>query len=109
LSGVLFLATGLKCHYYNFMEFIWDKRKATSNQKKHGVAFADAATIFGDPMSFTFPDAEHSTDEERFITIGQSEAGRVILVAHTDRSGVIRIISARRTTRLERKYYEENK
>jgi len=59
------------------MEFIWDRRKATSNQKKHGVAFAEAATVFGDPMSRTFPDPDHSTDEERFITIGMSEVGGV--------------------------------
>ena len=90
------------------MEFIWDRRKATSNQKKHGVAFAEAATVFGDPMTCTFPDPDHSTDEERFITIGQSEVGRVILVAHTDRAGAIRIISARKVTRVERNYYEEN-
>ena len=76
------------------MEFIWDRRKATSNGKKHGVAFVEAATVFGDPLSMTFPDPDHSTDEERFITIGMSEAGRVLLVAHTDRSGAIRIISA---------------
>jgi len=90
------------------MEFVWDGRKAAINEKKHGVAFAEAATVFGDPMSVTFPDPDHSTDEERFITIGQSVAGRVILIAHTDRSGTIRIISARKATRLERNYYEEN-
>jgi uncharacterized DUF497 family protein len=90
------------------MEFIWDRRKAASNGKKHGVAFVEAATVFGDPLSMTFPDPDHSIDEERFITIGMSEAGRVLLVAHTDRSGAIRIISARKATRHERNYYEEN-
>lgn len=90
------------------MQFAWDKRKAASNQKKHGVTFAEAATVFGDPLSMTFPDPDHSADEDRFITIGLSETGQVILVAYTDRSGAIRIISARKATRLERKFYEEN-
>lgn len=90
------------------MQFTWDKRKAASNLKKHSVLFTEAATVFGDPLSMTFPDPDHSADEERFITIGMSEAGRVLLVAHTDRSGAIRIISARKATRPERNYYEEN-
>ena len=91
------------------MQFAWDKRKAASNLKKHGVSFADAATVFGDPLSMTFPDPNHSMEEERFITIGMSEAGRLIIIAHTDRSGAIRIISARKATHAEGNYYEENK
>jgi uncharacterized protein len=90
------------------MQFTWDKRKAASNLKKHGISFAEAASVLGDPMSVTFPDPDHSTDEERFITIGQSATGRVMLVAHADRAGAIRIISARKATRAERNYYEEN-
>jgi len=90
------------------MQFAWDKRKAASNLKKHGVSFTEAATVFGDTLSLTFPDPDHSANEERFITIGMSRAGRVVLVAHTDRSGAIRIISARKATRAERNYCEEN-
>lgn len=79
-----------------------------SNLKKHGVSFAEAASVFCDPLSLTFPDPDHSEDEERFITIGMSEAGRVLLFAHADRAGAIRIISARKANRAERNYYEEN-
>jgi uncharacterized DUF497 family protein len=91
------------------MEFVWDNRKAAGNLKKHGISFAEAATVFGDPFSGTFPDPDHSADEDRFITLGLSEAGWVLVVAHVDRSGAIRIISARKATRLERNYYEEKR
>jgi len=90
------------------MQFAWDKRKAASNLTKHGVSFTEAASVFGDPLSVTFPDPDHSEDEERFITIGMSETGQVLLFAHADRAGAIRIISARKATRAERSYYEEN-
>lgn len=90
------------------MEFAWDNRKAAGNQRKHGVTFTEAATVFGDPLSLTFLDPDHSENEVRFITIGTSSAARVILVAHTDQAGSIRIISARKATRAERNYYEEN-
>ncbi len=91
------------------MQFAWDKRKAASNLKKHGISFAEAASVFGDPLSMTFPDPDHSEDEERFITIGMSEGGQVLLFAHADRAEAVRIISARKATRAERSYYEENK
>jgi len=89
------------------MKFEWDPRKADSNQKKHGVSFQEAASVLGDVLSITYPDPDHSARERRFITVGMSRLGRVLIVAHTDRRGNIRIISARKTTRQERRYYEE--
>jgi uncharacterized DUF497 family protein len=90
------------------VNFEWDLHKAAQNRRKHGVSFHEAASIFGDPMAVTYHDPDHSVAEERFITIGASKAGRVLIVAHTDRGGNVRIISARKTTRRERKHYEEN-
>jgi len=89
------------------MKFEWDPRKADSNQKKHGVSFQEAASVLGDVLSITYPDPDHSARERRFITVGMSRLGRVLIVAHTDRRGNIRIISARKTTRQERRYYED--
>ena len=88
------------------MEFEWDSAKAEKNLAKHGVSFPEAATVFGDPLSMTYPDPDHSIREQRFITIGCSQDGRVLLVAHTDRAERIRIISARKATPRERKHYE---
>lgn len=89
--------------------FDWSTQKAVSNFKKHQVSFNEAATIFSDPMSFTFPDHDHSINEQRYITIGLSEQNRCLIVAHTDENEIIRIISARRATRKEINYYEENR
>lgn len=89
------------------MEFAWDPKKAARNLKDHKVAFEEAATVFGNPLSLTYPDPDHSFDEYRFITIGSSTAGRLLLVSHTDREEMIRIISAREAAKRERKYYEE--
>lgn len=89
------------------MEFEWDEDKAAGNLKKHKVSFPEAATVFGDPLSVTFPDPDHSTDEDRFVTIGSSDRAHVLVVSHTDRDERIRIISARKATRRERKAYEE--
>lgn len=91
------------------MKFEWDPQKADSNLKKHGVSFQDAASVFGDALSITYPDPDHSVREQRFITVGMSRSGRVLMVAHTDRGDNIRIISARKTTPKERRYYEEGK
>ena len=85
----------------------WDGEKAWANFNKHGVTFAEAATIFGDPQSLTIAYPLHSTDEERFVTIGQSMEGRLLVVVHTERGDTIRIISARVATRRERRSYEE--
>ncbi len=89
------------------MDFEWDPAKAAANASKHGVSFAEAATVLGDPLSWTFPDPDHSQTEYREITIGQSADGRTLVVCHTDREGKCRIISARNATRAERSFYEE--
>jgi uncharacterized DUF497 family protein len=89
------------------MEFEWDEQKAAGNLKNHKVAFEEAATVFGDALSSTFPDPDHSLEEDRFITIGTSDRGRMLMVSHTDRKGRVRIISARKATRRERKAYEK--
>jgi uncharacterized DUF497 family protein len=89
------------------MEFDWDPNKATSNLRRHNVSFGEAATIFSDPLSTTVPDPDHSLAEDRFITVGLSHCGRLLMVAHTEWGDCIRIISARELTRTERVQYEE--
>ena len=89
------------------LQFEWDPNKAAKNVEKHQVSFEEAATVFDDPMFITFIDEEHSVDEERYITTGLSNRGRLLLVAHTDREGRIRIISARKATKKERRFYAE--
>ena len=89
------------------MTFAWDEAKASANLKKHQVDFREAATEFGDALSTTFPDSDHSLAERRFITIGTSARGRVLVVAHTEVGDTIRIISARTATPRERMFYEE--
>ena len=89
------------------MHFEWDPGKAAESFAKHGVSFQEAATVFRDPLSATGSDPDHSLDEERFVTFGISTAGRLLVVAHTDRDDAIRIISARPVTPSERKIYEE--
>jgi uncharacterized protein len=90
------------------VNFEWDPRKAAQNRKKHGVSFHEAATIFGDPVAVTYHDPDHSVTEDRFVTVGTSTSGRVLIVAHTDRGESVRIISARKTTKRERAHYEED-
>jgi hypothetical protein len=87
--------------------FEWDPEKAEINLKKHGVAFEEASTVFGDPLSLTVPDPAHSYGEERFVIIGQSYRRRTLVVSHTDKRGRIRIISARPATRQEKVTYEK--
>lgn len=89
------------------LTFEWDGAKAEQNLAKHGVSFPEATTVFGDLLSVTVPDPDHSTGEERFITVGMSHQSRLLVVAHSDRGDTIRIISARVATRPERKSYEE--
>lgn len=89
------------------MEFEWNPDKAVANFKKHGVPFTEAATVFGDPLSITFPDPAHSINESRHITIGLSRNGRLLILAHTDRNKRLRIISAREATRKEKRFYEQ--
>ena len=88
--------------------FEWDANKARSNLAKHGVSFEEAATVFGDPLSLTIPDPAHSRVENRFIIIGQSHQRELLVVVHTERGDNIRVISARRASKRERKAYEES-
>jgi len=90
------------------VNFEWDPRKAAQNLRKHRVSFHEAATVFGDPLAITYHDPDHSISEQRFITAGISNAGRLLLVAHADRGENVRIISARNATLRERRHYEEN-
>ena len=90
------------------MRFTWDEKKAARNLVKHGISFEEAQTVFGDPLSDTFPDPDHSLGEHRFIITGSTESGKIVVVAHTDDGELVRIISARETTHGERKSYEEN-
>jgi uncharacterized DUF497 family protein len=91
------------------VRFTWDPKKAAENLRKHGVDFREAATVFEDPLSLTFPDPDHSNREQRFLIIGSSALGRTLVVSHTESGDTIRIISARTATRGERKFYEEDK
>lgn len=85
------------------MIYEWDPRKAKANERKHAVSFEEAATVFLDPFALTFDDPDHSVDERRFITLGESERRRILFVAHADiGEDRTRIISARKVTRRER-------
>ena len=89
------------------MEFEWDGEKELANVEKHGVAFAEASTVFGDPFEFTIPDPDHPIGEYRFLSAGVSSAGRVPVVSYVERTdNHIRIISARAASRSERREYE---
>ena len=89
------------------MEFEWDESKAEANERKHGVAFSEAMSAFADALSATGYDPDHSDDEDRYITVGLSAIGRLLVISHTDRDDKIRIISARVASRGERKDYED--
>ena len=89
------------------MQFEWDLEKAQANVTTHGITFEEAQTVFRDPLALTFPDSEHSYGEARYIEIGLSLYGRVLVVSYTEREERIRIISSRRATRRERREYEE--
>lgn len=94
--------------WYNLpMEFEWDENKAESHLAKHGVSFHEAATVFGDPLAWTYSDPDHSEFEPRWITIGLTEERKLLVVSHTEAAETIRIISARQATRKERPFYEE--
>lgn len=89
------------------IEFEWDSRKSQSNEKKHGVSFAEARSVFFDENAVQFFDEEHSEEEDRFILLGMSTQSRMLIVCHCEREqgNVIRIISARKPKKSERKYY----
>ncbi len=89
------------------IKFEWDPGKNILNQKKHSIDFEEASSIFGDPLALTLDDPEHSVIEHRHLTIGFSNQARLLIIAHTERNERIRIISARKVTPRERKFYEE--
>jgi|HubBroStandDraft_1064217.scaffolds.fasta_scaffold323394_3 uncharacterized DUF497 family protein len=92
------------------MEFTWDPKKSLANLRKHDVSFKEAGTVFGDPLSTTKIDDSHAESEERLLTLGKSEARRLLLVVHTEETdNVIRIISARTATAREQSDYEEGR
>jgi len=87
--------------------FEWDIEKENKNIQKHGITFKEAATVFLDNLADTFYDPDHSKKEDRYILIGLSESGNILVVAFTKRNDIIRIISARKATKKERRYYED--
>jgi uncharacterized DUF497 family protein len=89
------------------LRFEWDTKKAARNMERHQVSFEEAATAFDDPMFIMFVDEEHSLDEERYITIGLSNRGRLLMLAHTEREGRVRIVGAREATKKEEQFYAE--
>ncbi len=89
------------------MRFEWSRDKSKNNVAKHGVSFDEATTVFGDPLAKTYGDPDHGKTEQRFLTFGVSILQRFMVVSHTDRSGALRIISARPMTRRERRNYED--
>ena len=90
------------------LRFLWDHRKAGANERKHGVGFQEATTVFDDPLSVRIPDPDHSEDEQRLLLLGLSIRRQLLVVAHSERGESIRIISARRANRRERRTYEED-
>ena len=86
--------------------FDWDPPKAAANLKKHRVSFPEATSVFGDPLSITISDADHSDSEARFVDLGLSHRGRLLVVSYIERGDNIRIISARRAGRFEQRKYE---
>ena len=89
------------------LTFEWDEEKGLLNRKKHGVGFDEAKTVFNDPLSITIADLQHSGNEDRYIDIGLSVRGRLLVVSYTERESNIRIISCRKATKSERKTYEQ--
>lgn len=89
------------------MKFEWDKNKADKNIGKHRISFDEAKTIFDDPLYVDFYDVDHSAEEERYLIVGKSNRGKLLIVSYAERQDSVRIISAREVTRSEREAYEE--
>ncbi|MEY2858565.1 MAG: hypothetical protein RLZZ74_2878 [Cyanobacteriota bacterium] len=89
------------------MGFEWDENKAERNLSKHGISFNEAKTVFDDLLYVDFYDPDHSEDEERYLIVGQSNRGRLLIVSYTERGDSIRLISTREVTRTEQEAYEE--
>ena len=91
------------------LEFEWDSKKDANNLRKHGVSFEEAASVFNDMLAAVYEDPDHSVREQRYLTIGTSNRGRLLHIAYADRGERIRIINARRLTKTERDLYEKEK
>ena len=89
------------------MKFEWDENKAAVNLSKHGISFEEARTVFDDRLYVDFYDPDHSDEEDRYIMVGESQQGNLLIVSYTERADFIRLISARKVTRGEREVYEE--
>ena len=89
------------------LNFQWDRAKAAANLRKHGISFEDAGSAFGDPLSISIPDPDHSESEERLVLLGMTQRHRLVVVVHIEQGDTIRIISARPATSAERRDYEE--
>ncbi|HYG82138.1 MAG TPA: BrnT family toxin [Pyrinomonadaceae bacterium] len=89
------------------IDVVWDEVKHGSNRAEHDISFHEAAAVFSDPLAAVIDDPDHSFDERRFLIVGESGAGHLLVVSYTERGGKIRIISARRATPMERRNYEE--
>ncbi len=89
------------------MRFEWDPDKAAANLEAHGVSFEEASTVFGSSLTATFFDPDHSNDEDRYLTFGESDASRLRVIVHTDRGDSVRIVSAREMTRREPRQYDD--
>ncbi len=89
------------------MKFEWDENKAAINLSKHGLSFEEARTVFDDPLYVDLYDPDHSDEEDRYIIVGESQQGNLLIVSYTERADFIRLISARKVTRVEREVYEE--
>ena len=89
------------------LTFEWDEEKAVKNLKNHRISFEEAKTVFNDPLSITVADPDHSIDEDRYIDIGMSSQGRLLVVVYTERGQNIRLISSRKATKREQRAYEQ--
>lgn len=90
------------------LEFEWHEKKADANRRKHGISFEEATGAFDDPSSLTIPDPAHSREEDRFVLIGRTATGEIVVVVHALRGENVRLVSARRATARERSNYEED-
>ena len=91
------------------LTFEWDEDKASRNETKHGVAFHEGKSVFNDPFSVTIPDPDHSEYEDRWLDIGFSSKGRLVLVWYTERAGRIRIIGCRKASPAEQRSYRDER
>lgn len=89
------------------LTFEWDEEKAEANLRNHGVSFDESRAVFGDPLAVTVPDPLHSQSEKRFVEVGCSSSGQILVVCYAERGSNVRLISSRRATRAERRTYEE--